>query len=161
MLYEVITHDHAMIIDERSQDERAKTEWAQRYIDERERVAYENQAGLAARIQQLEYELRSKDEAAARLNIQRESEAREPNARLRHWNVNRSDHGSMNSACSGSDNPESDVAMATTHPRTTEYNEGGGQKITSGIPTTCTHTGYDGSQTSAMPDHMYYSYNFV
>ncbi len=122
-------HDHAMIIDERSQDERAKAEWAQRYLDERERVAYENQAGLAARIQQLEYELRSKDEAAARLNIQRESEARELNARLRHWTVNRSDRGSMNSACSGSDNPESDVAMATAHPRTTEYNEGVGKRL--------------------------------
>ena len=117
-------HDHAMIIDERSQDERAKAEWAQRYLDERERIAYENQAGLAARIQQLEYELRSKDEAAARLNIQRESEARDLSVRLRHWNVNRSDHGSMNSACSGSDNPESDVAMTTAHPRTIEYNEG-------------------------------------
>ena len=122
-------HDHAMIIDVRSQDERAKAEWAQRYVAERELAAYEGQAVLAARIQQLEFELRSKDEAAARLDIQRDSEARELSARLRRWAANRSDHSSMNSACSGSDNPASDAAITTAHPLVIEYSEGVGERL--------------------------------
>ena len=77
-------HDHAMILDIRSQDERAKAEWAQRYVAERDLAAYEGQAVLAARIQQLEYELRLKDEVAARLAIQRDSEALELSARMRY-----------------------------------------------------------------------------
>ena len=75
--------DHALLIDIRSQDERAKAEWAQHYAAQRDLAAYEGQAVLTARIQQLELELRSKDEVAARIAMQRDCEAHEFSARIR------------------------------------------------------------------------------
>ena len=146
-----------MLIDIRSQDERAKAEWAQHYAAQRDLAAYEGQAALAARIYQLELELRSKDEAAAIIAKQHESEAYELNARMRKWAANRSDHGSMNSARYGHDTPPLDVINTTAHFSVLEYSDVCGQKITSsGIPTTYASTGYEGSRSSTLHGNMYH-----
>ena len=149
--------DHALLIDIRSQDERAKAEWAQRYAAERDLAAYEGQVVLTARIQQLQLELRSKDEVAARIAMQRDCEAHELSARMRRWAANHSDHGSVNSARSGHDTPPLDAISTTAHFSVLEYNDVCGQKITSsGIPTTYANTGYEGSQSSAPHDNTYH-----
>ena len=76
---------------------------------------------------------------------------------MRQWAASRSDHGSVNSARSGSDTPPLDVINTTAHFSVLEYNDVCGQKTTSsGIPTTYANTGYEGSQSSTLHDNMHH-----